>query len=141
MNTVKSWLKLDDARSHLAIMTVVFAALGLTLWLQPGRYHNTPSYANLLDLLPTWGWGLAYDTAAVLSAWCLVRYTNKRLVIPAHTYGIVLLVVWWIAFIIRWVTDGGTTIVNVVSWGVFLYLMTRSMAKLVDDRTEGELLP
>jgi hypothetical protein len=132
MKTLREWLKLDDARSHGVIMTVVFFCLGITLWLQPYRYHNTPSYANLLETIPTWGWAIIYLVTAALCLGCVLTRA-KWLVTVSHTIGITLLAIWWFAFWIRWLTDGGTTIVNVLSWGVFLYLMIRSAAKLDDQ--------
>jgi uncharacterized membrane protein len=132
MKTLREWLKLDDSRSHLSMMTVVFFCLGVTLWVQPSRYHNTPSYANLLELMPTWGWGCVYLGIAALCVSCLL-HSARLITTITHTAGITLLTVWWLAFWIRWLTDGGTTIVNVLSWGVFLYLMVRSAMKLGDQ--------
>jgi small-conductance mechanosensitive channel len=134
---MRGWLRLTDTKSHLVIMAVVFLCLGATLWLQSDRYHNTPSYANLLDLIPAWGWGLAYLAAGALSIACL-QATYQLLVVISVTYSTILVLVWWLAFWIRWATDGGTTIVNVLSWGVFLYLTIRSFINLADRTTKGE---
>jgi uncharacterized membrane protein len=131
--TIKTWIKFDDSQSRLIVMTIVFFCLGITLWLQPSRFHNTPSYANLLALIPTEGWGSIYLTTAALCTSCIVSYPLRWLTTVTHTVGITLLGVWWLAFWIRWLTDGGTTIVNVLSWGVFLYLMVRSAMKLDDQ--------
>jgi hypothetical protein len=140
MAAARSWFRIAGPRAPLILMTSVFFLLGATLWLQPGAYHNTPSYANLLDLVPTWGWGCAYLLAAALGLTTLID-TVRWLMLVTHVYGILLLLVWWFAFLVRWITDGwittgGTTIVNVLSWGVFICVMTASLDKLGDRVAE-----
>jgi hypothetical protein len=107
-------------------LVVAMTAIGLTLILQPDRYANTPSYANLLDVFPAWVWGLLYVlvAAAVLGG---IRGRTHSVVI--HTAAVALISAWDAAFVIRYLTDGGTTIVNVVSWSVFLTLVIRSALK------------
>ena len=125
-------LRINEPRAHMTILAVVFAAIGVTLWLQPGRYANTPSYANLLAILPQHEWSVIYLSAAVLNVTAIWQYAHRALVITSHTVAIVLILAWLLAFVIRYLTDDGTTIVNVMSWSVFLYLAFRS-ALMVDD--------
>lgn len=115
---------------HGERMTVIvaYAAFGITLLVQPGRYSNTPSYANLLDVLPAWTWGVLYLVAGL---GLLVPLHSKGISAAMHTAASGLTAVWLAAFLIRYFTDSGTTIVNVVSWSVFLTLVIRSA--LVDQ--------
>lgn len=131
-------LRLNEPRSHMVVMAIVFYALGITLWFQPGRYSNTPSYANLLDIAPQYAWGLIYMAAATLKIIAIARYANRLLVVVTHTVGITLVSVWLAAFIVRYLTDAGTTIVNVCSWSVFLYLVVRSALMVDEHISSGE---
>lgn len=132
-------LKLNEPRSHMVMMTVVFLGIGITLWAQPGRYDNTPSYANLLAVFHQPVWGTIYLIAAALKIACIWRYTNRTLITVTHTVGVTLVSVWLVAFVIRYWTDSGTTIVNVMSWLTYLYLVVRS-AMMLDEHvgTKGE---
>lgn len=131
--------RLSEPRSHTAVMMLVFLAIGVTLIFQSDRYYNTPSYANLLDIASYNVWGAAYLLAASVNYASIRLYANRRLLIATHTISIALTSLWLLAFVIRWLTDGGTTIVNVVSWSVFMYLVVRS-ALMIDshNRQSGE---
>lgn len=131
--TLHNPFRLHDPKSHMAFMMLVFAAIGITLWLQPGRYANTPSYANLLSIMPAGTWGAIYIGAAALKLASILRYSVRALVIITHTVSIALLAVWLFAFAVRYVTDDGTTIVNVTSWAAYLYLTVRSAFMTDDD--------
>lgn len=126
-------LRLHDPKSHMTFMMLVFIGIGLTLVLQAARYSNTPSYANLLDILPAQAWGGLYLAAAALKLAAILRYHIRSLVIITHTVTIALIAVWLAAFIVRWFTDSGTTIVNVTSWATYLYLTVRSAIMTDDD--------
>lgn len=116
----------------MTVLTLVFIGLALALWLQAERFDNTPSYATLLQIFPQYVWALIYFFAAILNG-LGVRCSSRVLLIVAHTFSIGLLAAWWLAFVIRWVTDThGTTPVNVLSWGVFMYVAIRS-ARLIDS--------
>lgn len=121
----------------MAVMAVVFAAIGLTLMLQPSRYANTPSYANLLDIARQQTWSVAYLVAAALKVAAICRPAHRALVIVTHTVSITLVGVWLAAFIVRWITDDGTTIVNVSSWSVYLYLVVRAAVSIDTPRMSG----
>lgn len=110
-----------------------FMALGIGMTLQPDRFARTPSYANLLSFAPAQVWGCAHLlVAALLLAWRMSTHTRWIGVI-AHTAGI-MLTLWWLgAFVIRWLTDDATTIVNVVSWSILLSLLIRSTNGLDDE--------
>jgi uncharacterized membrane protein YgcG len=129
--------RMSEPRAHMIWTMGVFLAIGVTLILQPGRYENTPSYANLLEMMNHSAWGGIYIGAAGLKAVSLwVFRTSKSLFIATHTVSIVLVLVWLVAFVIRYVTDGGTTIVNPVSWSTFLYLVVRS-STMLNAQLEG----
>lgn len=110
----------------MAVLAVVFTTIGLTLLVQPGRYANTPSYANLLDIARQQTWSVAYLVAAALKVAAICRPAHRLLARITHTVSFILVGVWLAAFVIRWATDDGTTIVNVSSWSVYLYLVVRS---------------
>lgn len=134
---LRGLLNLDEPRSHMVIMATVFYAIGLTLLWQPGRYYNTPSYANLLAFpYSPYVWGGIYVLTSSIQVLCILRYSSRSLVIFAHTLAITLVLVWLGAFIVRYFTDSGTTIVNVASWSVYLYLTSRS-ALMWDDCTNA----
>lgn len=125
-------LRINEPRAHMTIMGAVFGVLGLALWFQPERFANTPSYANLLVILPQHVWSVIYLTASALKILSIWRYSIRALVIGTHTIAVMLVSAWLAAFVVRYLTDDGTTIVNVLSWSVFLYLVVRS-ALMVDD--------
>lgn len=113
---------------------VAYVAIGVGLTLQPSRFANTPSYANLIAFTPSEAWGCGYlAVAALLVAWRLSQRPTQWLGILAHTAAAILTMWWLAAFVIRYATDDGTTIVNVVSWSVFLSLVARSAQGIDDD--------
>lgn len=112
-----------------------YVALGFGLTVQPLRFERTPSYHNLLVLAHAPVWGCAYFAAAVLLlAWRLQPH-RRLLGRAAHMYAIILTLWWLLAFVIRYATDDATTIVNVVSWSVFLSLAARSSSGLDREGT------
>ena len=119
----------------MAFMSAVFLVIGLTLWFQPERYANTPSYANLLAILPQHAWAAMYVVVAVVKVAALWRYASRVLTVMAYTLGVALVVVWLAAFVVRYLTDDGTTIVNVCSWATYLFLIVRGAIRLDDERT------
>ncbi len=117
------------------IVMIAFATFGSTLVVQSARYLNTPSYANLLDIASPQLWGVIY-LAVVLGLALSIRYSGIRpVVVIAHTAAIALDLGWLGAFVVRYLSDSGTTIVNIVSWGVFLALLFRSVLLLDDAST------
>lgn len=119
----------------LLTIAVGYAAIGVALLAQPERWFNTPSYANLLSVFGTDTWGAIYLTvsATMLAA---VWYRRTRVVVVvAHTISIALTAAWLFAFVVRYFTDDGTTIVNVVSWSTYLVILIRS-AIIIDDDQE-----
>lgn len=120
-------------------IAIAYFVIGIALWLQPTRWANTPSYANLLQLASTQVWGSIYLAAAIL-LFAAVRYRSRRWVlVVGHTVAIALTAAWFLAFVVRYATDDGTTIVNVVSWGVFLSRLIQSSIILDDDVTMLEI--
>lgn len=113
---------------------VAYAVIGWGLVEQPYTFSNTPSYANLIHFRSTATWGAAYlASAALLAAWRLI-WRERGIGFLAHIVTAVL-TVWWLgAFIIRWQTDKGTTVVNPVSWTVFLSLVVRSWRGVDDEQ-------
>lgn len=138
MFKLRQLLALKEPRSHMVIMGVVFYAFGLTLLWQSGRYYNTPSYANLLALLRPEYWGIIYVLAASLKVICIVWDGSMRLVFATHLVSLSILLFWWVAFLIRYITDDGTTIVNLCSWGVFIYLVIRSGMLVLGHVRKGD---
>lgn len=121
-----------------ATRTLIFAyiAIGVGLTLQPFRFANTPSYANLLLFARSEIWGVMYLlVAALLMAWRLSYHVPRMswLGVVAHTAAVILTSWWLVAFIIRYATDDGTTIVNIVSWGVFFTLVIRSSRRIENE--------
>lgn len=113
-----------------SVIAGIFLIFGVALILQPERWGNTPSYANLLAILDAPYWGIIHlIVGAFLMATFKLRHV-KWLFIASHTVAIALLGSWLIAFIVRYLTDEGTTIVNVVSWTVFLSLLIQSSVSL-----------
>lgn len=119
-------LGLKEPRSHMVILVVVFYAFGFTMLFQSSRYYNTPSYANLLQLMRPELWGVIYIFAASLKVLSIVRQDSMKLIFATHILSLMLLLFWWVAFWIRYFTDNGTTIVNVCTWGLMVYLVIRS---------------
>ena len=99
-----------------SIVGVAFLVLGTDLLVQPDRFERTPSYANLLDILPQAIWGAIYLTAATILIGSIVMRHHRPFAVLAHTVAFCLVATWLTAFVVRWVTDDATTIVNVMSW-------------------------
>lgn len=117
------------------LMSVTFTAIGMALILQPDRFAATPSYANLLAIVGQMAWGLIYLGCAVLLVMSLLplpRRNKWSLAVAAHTVSIALTGFWLAAFVVRYLTDDGTTIVNIASWSVYLALLVRSVLTLTD---------
>lgn len=117
-------------------VVLAFAAIGLGLVLQPARFGETPSYANLLHFAPAEVWGAVYlSVAGLLLVWRLIQ--RQWIGVAAHTLASILTLWWLMAFVVRYFTDDATTIVNVVSWTVYLSLVVRSSGGLDDDDRDG----
>ncbi len=117
------------------LMSIAYTAIGVTLILQPSRFAKTPSYGNLLMLLDQATWGVIYLAVAALLGLSLTALPRRRkwtAAVIAHTAAIALTATWLAAFVVRYLTDTGTTIVNVVSWSVFFALLVRSVLTLQD---------
>lgn len=115
------------------VMAVAFLTIGATLIFQTDRYNNTPSYGILLDVLPAIAWGAMYLVAGGLLALYVWKWRSQPFSIVAHTAAATLSMVWLSAFVIRYITDPGTTIVNVVSWSVYTLLVLRSSVSRPND--------
>lgn len=105
---------------------LAFTLIGGGLLFQPDRFQRTPSYGNLIRLFPATTWGIAYLIVAVLLLSWGLRRTPQWWGVAVHTLAIMLTVGWLAAFVVRWLTDAATTIVNVVSWTVLLILLVES---------------
>lgn len=123
-------------RRTVSLLTVAvgYGAIGVALWLQPSRWHNTPSYANLLSILSTEVWGGIYLAVSAVMLAAVWQVRSRVLVVTAHTVAIALTGSWLLGFLVRYFTDSGTTIVNVVSWSTFLIFLIRSAVIIDDDR-------
>lgn len=130
---------LGEARSHMLWMTMVFTGYGVTLITQPSRYANTPAYGNLLTVFSQSVWGVLYLAGAVSAALSFLLYRRKVLVWSGMFAAGMVLLSWWLAFDARYVSDKGTTIANVLSWGTYLYLISRAVITLDDAPDETEV--
>lgn len=133
----RAWL--SQPRFLIVVMTCAYLAIGVTLIVQPYRYDNTPSYAVLLQIADQGAWGTAYLVIAAgigASAVSTGRRYSRWLAVTSHTAAIALTGAWLAAFVVRWLTDDGTTIVNIVSWSVYLALLIRSALQLDDLHPE-----
>lgn len=120
--------------AQTAAMIVIFILLGTMLVLQSGRWARTPAYGNLLRILSADTWGYLYLGVGIFLAAGLVWQARRIISVMAHTVAFVLLSAWEAGFIVRYFTDSATTIVNVVSWGAYLFLLVVS-AQRIDQVT------
>jgi hypothetical protein len=109
-----------------ALICVAYTVYGLGMVLQPGRFESTPAYANLTKMLDIRLWGVQYLVVAALFAVYTLLTTGRLFGIVVHILGLIVTAVWELAFIIRWLTDSHTTIVNVGSWLVLTLVIARS---------------
>lgn len=126
-------------RVGLIIMALANTGFGVGLWFQSQRWSNTPAYALLLDVFPTQAWGTIYLAVALVMALTIRWHRNWPLGVMAHTLGIALATTWWFAFIVRYLTDDGTTIANPISWGVQLLVLGGSSLCLYQRKVQGRL--
>jgi hypothetical protein len=113
------------------LIGIVYMAIGITLVLQPDRYYNTPSYGILLQVMAVRTWGVLYIVAALSLLGYAARFHGAAYASFAHVIASALTLFWLAAFVIRYTTDPGTTIVNVASWTTYLAVIFRS-AFLID---------
>jgi hypothetical protein len=130
------------ARRIVAVWNLPLSTIGLVVlcaWfafgmlVQSSRWYATPAYGNLLIIFRATTWGWIYLGIAIVLAMSLVLRQQRWLGMVAHTFAFVLLVMWEAAFIIRWITDSSTTVVNVGSWALFLALTLRSAMVAITD--------
>jgi hypothetical protein len=125
-----------DSRSHIIMLSTVFIALALSLWFQTGRFERGAAYANLLQIFGPLVWACLYLVAGILTLASLKFRHSRTLITLTHTLNIVLVGSWWVGFVVRWFTDSATTVVNVLSWGVFLYVALQTAVE-VDRESEA----
>jgi hypothetical protein len=99
---------------------------GLGLVFQSSRWYRTPAYANLLHITSADVWGYVYLGVGGLMALGLVLWGNRALNVAAHTLAFVLLAMWEVAFIVRYLTDSSTTVSNTISWAAYMFLLFSS---------------
>lgn len=115
------------------LLTITYAVIAGDLLLQPKRFHRTPSYANLDNIMNFFSWGWVYLFGSVMLGWYLwAPWSNRIQAIIAHTYMAALTLIWLVAFVIRWYTDDATTAINIVSWSLFFVMVIRS-GVLIDE--------
>ena len=129
--TVVAWHNLPLSTLGIIALFLWFA-FGLIA--QSSRWHSTPAYGNLLIIFDagTWGWIHFGIAVALIAQLALRRWRWLWLGLAAHTMAFVLLVMWEAAFIIRWITDPKTTVVNVGSWAFFIAITLRSAMVAID---------
>lgn len=111
-------------------ITIVLLVFGVALLAQSNRWEKTPAYGNLLRILPADAWGFVYLGAALLMIVALVFWEHRLTAIIGHMVAFGVLVFWEGGFIIRYLTDSATTVVNVVSWAVYLFLVVSSAREI-----------
>lgn len=126
-------LRLRSFRGHIepgvwpgVVISIAYLGFGFGMLFQPRRFSSTPAYGNLVEVFDIRIWGGCHLLAAVLLAVYISLHTSRHFGIVAHIVALVVTGVWWLAFVIRWLTDENTTVVNVVSWLVFLLVIARS---------------
>jgi hypothetical protein len=132
MTSQRSRLYFRDAgRSQSGVaVSLIAMALGAGLWLQPARWHKTPSYGNLLQIASTQAWGTLHLAVGVILMVYLFAYSPRWFAILSHTMAFALFASWWVAFVIRWSTDDKTTVVNVISWATYVALVLLSVLQI-----------
>lgn len=129
------------------VLAIILTVFGFTLIFQSSRWSRTPSYGNLLRIFSADTWGFIYLAVGILLFLSVAFYTVRMLGVMSHTFAFVLLLGWEVAFIIRYATDQSTTIVNVMSWLNFLFVLLLSsryidrgysVDRTVHDRTVHE---
>jgi hypothetical protein len=108
------------------VIFLAYAGYGLGMLFQSARFSRTPAYGNLTQVLDIHIWAVIHLIVAALFAAYVSLIASRLFGIIVHIYGLIVVGTWWLAFVIRWLTDESTTIVNVVSWGVLLLIMGRS---------------
>lgn len=109
-----------------ALICIAYTIYGLGMVLQPRRFSATPAYGNLTKLLDIRWWGVLYLVMALMFGLYTVFLTHRTFGIATHLIGLAVTGYWLVAFLIRWVSDSGTTVVNVGSWLVLTLLIARS---------------
>lgn len=106
----------------------LYTALGLALILQPNRWSRTPAYGILLDIFRQQVWGTIFIVIAIIISVSVVSQL-RALIVVAHTLALAIATAWLAAFVVRWITDDSTTIMNVLSLstitGILLYSVTQ----------------
>jgi hypothetical protein len=118
--------RIDMAVWPGALIALAYTIYGLGMVLQPRRFGGTPSYGNLTQLLDIRVWGAMYLAMAVLFGVYTLLLTARTFGIVTHMIGLTVTGTWLVAFLIRWLTDPNTTVVNVASWLVLTLLIARS---------------
>jgi hypothetical protein len=85
----------------------------------------------LLNVFAADTWGYVYLGASAVMAAFLAARQHRLFGVLAHTAVFVLLLGWEFGFIVRYLTDSATTIVNVVSWATYIGIVIWS-ALLID---------
>lgn len=70
----------------------------------------------------------------MLSVW---QHESWRIGLIAHILPVLLAVTWWMAFLIRRITDDRTTIVNVGSWAVMIAILVFSITVMARRKILG----
>lgn len=117
-----------------ALICVAFLLYGLGMVLQPNRFTRTPAYGTLTAVLDIRWWGVIYLVSAVTFGVYTLLVTGRNFGIVTHILGLLVTSVWLAAFLIRWLTDWDTTVVNVGSWLVLTIIIARSATLIPPHR-------
>jgi hypothetical protein len=123
----------------LIIMSGAFIIFGLSLLVQPHRWHATPAYHDLLLILPAQAWGGLFLASGVSMGIAVWQFARRWAVIASLTLAFMLDGGWMLAFVVRYLTSPSTTPETWVSWAVFGFLLLKVAISL--DRSLSPLPP
>jgi hypothetical protein len=128
-NARTTWA-LAAGRIDLAVMSAAFAIFGASLIFQARRWHATPAYHVLLQVLPAGVWGGLFLVSGTAMGAAAARFERRLLVVSALTLAFALTIGWMAAFAARYLTSPDTTPETWVSWAVFLFLLLNAAASV-----------
>lgn len=136
--------KIRETSIPLLLMTVVNSAISAGLLVQPARFTATPAYGVLLDILNQRTWGFAFMAVSIVMVAALLFDNQSRpLTVIAHIMAISLATIWLVGFIVRYLSDPSTTIVNVLSWSLHIAVLGYSLSiidrNMLSQRSLGPL--
>lgn len=119
-------LNIESPTWPASVIAGAYGLLGLAMLGQPHRFVVTAPFGILLDIMPIRAWGAAHLAVAALFLLYVAVAPGRTAALAAHIAGFVLTTLCLIAFVVRYITDPGTTPTNAISWLVYLFVLARS---------------